>query len=570
MRRRSAIAALFAVPLCAALLVGASAAGAPTSAKASAVTPAGTWGKAKEVPGTATLNAGGDAQVESLSCSSPGNCSAGGFYEDSSDEAQAFIVNETGGTWGKAEEVPGTATLNAGGDAKVKSLSCGSSGNCSAGGYYTDVSGEEQAFVVNETGGTWGEAEEVPGTRLLNSGYAGVESLSCSSLGDCSAGGNFEDSLNHFQAFVVNETGGTWGEAEEVPGTATLNAGGDAEVYSLSCSSPGNCSAGGYYTDGSSHIQAFVENETSGAWGDAEEVPGTAALNAGGDAEIESLSCSSTGNCSAGGFYEDASLHTQAFLINETGGTWGEAEEVPGTATLNADGYAGVETLSCSSSSNCSAGGFYEDAFDHTQALVVNETGGTWGKAEEVPGTAALNAGGDADIESLSCSSSGNCSAGGFYETASLYGQAFVVNETSGKWGEAEEVPGTATLNAGGDADIESLSSSSSDNCSAGGFYEDASGHEQAFVVIYFPRPTVVKLSPNKGPASGRTTVTITGTNLLGATAVHFGTALAKIGKVVSATELKVTSPKGRGTVAVTVTTPGGTSAKTKADRYTY
>ena len=289
MRRRSAIpvGALVAVPLCAALLVGTSAAATPrsTSSIASAVTPAGAWGKAESVPGMAGLNAGGDAQVDSLSCSSAGNCSAGGDYEDASGHYQAFVVNEASGTWGKAEEVPGTAALNAGGNAEVDSLSCSSAGNCSAGGYYDDASDHTQAFVVNETGGTWGKAEEVPGTAALNAdGYAAVDSLSCSSGGNCSAGGSYSDASDHNQAFVVNETSGTWGEAEEVPGTAALNADGGAAVYSLSCSSAGNCSAGGYYEDASGHYQAFVVNETDGTWGKAEEVPGTASLNAGGDA----------------------------------------------------------------------------------------------------------------------------------------------------------------------------------------------------------------------------------------------------------------------------------------------
>jgi hypothetical protein len=56
--------------------------------------------------------------------------------------------------------------------------------------------------------------------------------------------------------------GDTWGTAEEVPGTATLNQGGDAGAESVSCASAGNCTAGGYYTDGSSHSQAFVVSET--------------------------------------------------------------------------------------------------------------------------------------------------------------------------------------------------------------------------------------------------------------------------------------------------------------------
>lgn len=54
------------------------------------------------------------------------------------------------GSWGNAEELPGTAALNKGGDAEVLSLSCGAPGDCSAGGLYYDRSGSNQASVVTE------------------------------------------------------------------------------------------------------------------------------------------------------------------------------------------------------------------------------------------------------------------------------------------------------------------------------------------------------------------------------------------------------------------------------------
>ena len=46
--------------------------------------------------------------------------------------------------------------------------------------------------------------------------------------------------------------------AIEVPGTATLNKGRNALVESVSCPSAGNCGAGGNYTDSNGHLQAFV------------------------------------------------------------------------------------------------------------------------------------------------------------------------------------------------------------------------------------------------------------------------------------------------------------------------
>lgn len=50
--------------------------------------------------------------------------------------------------------------------------------------------------------------------------------------------------------------------AREVPGIAALNKGGRAQVNSVSCASPGNCSALGGYTDSAKHYQAFVASKT--------------------------------------------------------------------------------------------------------------------------------------------------------------------------------------------------------------------------------------------------------------------------------------------------------------------
>ena len=82
--------------------------------------------------------------------------------------------------------------------------------------------------------------------------------------------------------------------------------------------------------------------------------------------------------------------------------------------------------------------------------------------------------------------------------------------------------------------------------------------------------PTVTAVSPNNGPQAGGTSVTITGTNLSGATAVHFGANVATGVIVNSATSVSATSPAGTGTVDVTVTTPAGTSGTSSADHFTY
>ena len=103
------------------------------------------------MPGAAALNTGQNAYISSLSCGSAGNCGVGGFYSDRSGHGQAFVASQAHGTWGTAEQVPGTTALNAGGYAATYAVSCASAGHCSAGGFYTDHSGHQQAFVVGQT-----------------------------------------------------------------------------------------------------------------------------------------------------------------------------------------------------------------------------------------------------------------------------------------------------------------------------------------------------------------------------------------------------------------------------------
>jgi len=280
-------------------------------------------------------------------------------------------------------------------------------------------------------GGTWGTAEQVPGTANDNPNFPFTTTLSvsCASPGKCSAGGVDEDSSGIPQAFVVSRVNGTWGTSIEVPGSVALNQGGYAQISSVSCARAGNCSAGGFYADSSGGFQVFVVSQVNGTWGTAIEVPGTAALNQGGLAEINSVSCGAVGNCSAAGFYVDSSGNFQAFVVSQVIGTWGTAIEVPGTAALNQGGFTYVNSVSCAPAGNCSAGYGYTDSSGHFQAFVVSQVNGTWGTAIEVPGTAALNQGGYAQISSVSCAPAGKCSAGGFYTDSSGIGQAFVVDK---------------------------------------------------------------------------------------------------------------------------------------------
>jgi len=450
---------------------------------------AGSWGKAIAVPGLGVLNQGGFAYDFSVSCASPGSCAAAGVYTDSHRHGQGFVAGERNGRWGTAIEVPGLGALNKR-SAGVFSVSCGAAGNCAAGGSYQDGGRHGQGFVVGERQGRWGTAIEVPGLGAMNKGDAEVSSVSCGAAGSCVAGGDYTDGGGHQQGFVAGEQNGVWGQAIEVPGLAALNTGGNAGVFSVSCASAGNCAAGGDYTDGGGHQQGFVAGEQNGVWGQAIEVPGLAALNTIGDAQVSSVSCPSAGNCAVGGYYSGSTAGlggTQGFVAGERDGVWGTAIEVPGLAALNASAEAGTDSVSCASAGNCAAGGDYQDDGSMEQGFVAVERDGAWGRAIEVPGLGALNSGafpgGGAGVSSVSCAPAGGCAAGGSYLDRFQDPQGFVAVERNGRWGTAIEVPGLGALNKAGGAGVDSVSCAPAGGCAADGSYTDRRGHIQGFVV---------------------------------------------------------------------------------------
>jgi len=289
----------------------------------------GRWRRAIQVPGLGALNRGGNAEVSSVSCAPPGYCAAAGFYTDGGGHRQGFVAVEQHGVWGKAAGVPGLGALNTGGYAEVSSVSCASPGNCAAGGVYAvGTSGGAQAFVVSEQNGSWGAAQQIAGNLSTGpGGNAFVDTVSCGSPGNCAAGGQFSASASSGdQAFVISEVNGTWAAARAVAGT--LSCCGGAQVTSVSCASAGNCAAGGQYDYGG-YNAAFLVNEKNGVWGKLMYVPGLNRVSR--DAYFQSASCASAGNCAAAGSHDSG-----PWLASEKNGVWGKETSVPGALPVEA------------------------------------------------------------------------------------------------------------------------------------------------------------------------------------------------------------------------------------------
>lgn len=121
----------------------------------------GRWGVAEEVPGTAALNKGGNAQVGYVSCARTSVCVAVGTYTGQAGNSQWFTVTTKDSRWGTAARVPYPALK----EAVIDAVWCLPGGLWAAGGWFTDPSRASQAWVQTETHGRWQPGLEVPASR---------------------------------------------------------------------------------------------------------------------------------------------------------------------------------------------------------------------------------------------------------------------------------------------------------------------------------------------------------------------------------------------------------------------
>ncbi len=397
----------------------------------------------------AALPADTGLQLSSVSCVSAGNCTAVGDYSDRSRHEQGLLLTETSGRWAAGVKASLPANARTDRNASLAQVSCASAGNCTAVGHYTDSSGHGGGLLLTETSGRW--AAGVEASLPADTGtttYAQLYSVSCASAGNCSAVGNYIDNSGYGQGLLLTETSGTWAAGVEasMPANRLTNRAASVVLGPVSCASAGNCTAVGDYP-GNGSEQGVLLTETSGRWTAGVDAALPADAGTTTYVQLFSVSCASAGNCTAGGYYIDNSGHEQGLLLTETSGTWAAGVEasLPANAGTNPDAQA--LSVSCASAGSCTAVGTYDDSSGHEQGLLLTETSGTWAAGVEasLPANAGTNPA--ALIFWVSCSSAGSCSAVGTYYDSSSHGHGLLVSVS------ALALIGSPTSNAAGVTD---------------------------------------------------------------------------------------------------------------------
>ena len=454
------------------------------------------WGRGVRalLPANAGKAAEQYAEIDYVSCPSPGNCGAVGGYEDPTGRFDGVLLNERNGTWpaGVEARLPGAAASSRDWAIVVSldDISCASAGNCTAVGYYVDRH-HLRGLMLEETDGVWGTGvwAKLPANAARNAEDGSASSVSCWSAGNCVAVGDYDTAGGNDEPVLWTQTGGVWARGVEVrlPANATSK---HQQVFldSVSCPSAGNCTAVGGYFGKTRDAKALVMDETAGTWNAAAEakLPANAKPTHNGDSSVSlgPVSCASAGNCSAVGWYSAAGAGRQGLLVSESDGTWQTGVEADLPAGAAKDPWADIAAISCASAGNCSAVGAYTGKAGRGPLVLLTESAGTWsaGVRAQLPADAGHDQDSPPDVESISCPTAGNCVAAGTYPGPGHGSFPLVVTQTDGVWARGIGIALPMNAAARYQNSSATVSCASIESCNVVGFYASASSQQGLLV----------------------------------------------------------------------------------------
>lgn len=403
-------------------------------------------------------------QLQSLSCASTGNCSAVGGYDDALGDSQGLLVTEAGGRWQQAVEAQAPAgaavqpfRLADGGG--LVAVSCPATGDCTAVGRYTDSRRTDHGVLLSERRGHWSrgvplrlpaDAITPPRPKSGTVNLLGLADVSCSSVGNCVAVGNYETNAEVWEPMVVAERHGSWSQAVRAPLPAGAPVEGqNAVLLSVTCNHAGRCSAVGEYVDPAGHQQTLLVSGSGESWTTvpAPSPPSDAAPDP--DIIPSSIACASPGECAAVGTYLNPLQNSLGVLLNESAGRWAGSSGAVLPSDAAPAGTAGDQTVvlssvACPQAGSCTAVGWYFDNYENGQGLLISQSHGLWQPGAKV--VLPVNAVGglekqSAGLDWISCASVGNCLATGVYTDIGYNSQALLLSEVDGDWQAGVESP---------------------------------------------------------------------------------------------------------------------------------
>jgi hypothetical protein len=437
-------------------------------------------------------------------------------------------------------------------------------------------------WIFTRSGGAWiQQAKLIPTDNIGQSGFGAAVSVSSDGSTIVIGGpqdGYVTNAVPPGQytgaAWVYMRSGSNWAEQQKLvpPDESGLVRFG----FSVALSADGSTVLVGAGDENTEVGAAWVFARSGATW--SQQGPKLTGVGEVGAGEFgNSVALSADGNTAIVGGWDDDYNVGAVWPFVRTGATWARqgGKLIGGVSTPCGDSQLGQTWMffgggvSLSADGNTaligSGGGEHLDSSCPGAAWEFTRSGPAWSQLGSKL-TASDAAGASQFGESVALSADAGTAIVGGPGDASQDGAAWAFGSSGGTF---SQLSAKTTANTIGGQFGYSVALSADASTALVGAFQDNSNAGSAWV--YAALPSVSAVSPEIGPASGGTIVTITGTDLLGAASVHFGTQAATAVRAVSATEVTAVSPpQAPGTVDVTVTTGPGTSPLTATDRFVY
>jgi hypothetical protein len=213
------------------------------------------------MPSDFTENSTHGFALESVSCPDENDCVAVGTYGVAAsggyNSSIGLILTYAGGNW-SGQEAPVPPDGNPEPPAvgmPLYAIDCADVGDCVAGGWYFDQSGNQEPLLVTLAGGVWSASSAPIPPDAQADPLAMIDGISCPAVGACVADGeywvNFGAQVQ--SGMLLSQAGSTWtvssASVPVTPFTRMLHASAHKRakdsMYGISCVKASSCRAAG-------------------------------------------------------------------------------------------------------------------------------------------------------------------------------------------------------------------------------------------------------------------------------------------------------------------------------------
>ncbi|MDA8400564.1 MAG: hypothetical protein M0008_11070 [Actinomycetota bacterium] len=358
----------------------------------------------------------------------------------------------------------------------LNGVSCTSSTSCIAVGDYVDSSGVYQTLIEQYNGTSWSIIQSSPNTSTSESNY--LNGVSCTSSTSCTAVGDYVDSSGVYQTLIEQYNGSTSPPTVSIQSSPNTSTSESNYLNSATCVSSTECYAAGYYVNSSGLAQTLIDYWNGTSWTVA-----TSSNANNGNNYLYGVSCVSSNECFAAGYYVDSSGVDQVLFLYEAGSPtkWAVGGSLAGNVGSGNNYLYGI---SCPSSDGCYAAGYYYDTslgVDQTlvdywclsgtcanNASVIssgNESGGVNGGGGPSSTAPANNY-----LYGISCSSSTSCYADGSFQPGYDY-QTIVESGNNSGFAISTSANGTTESQGSFSDQLRAISCTTSTSCDVVGHF---------------------------------------------------------------------------------------------------